>query len=248
MNKEILRMQMLAGIITESQYKKRLNENIDSFEDYIQGMWDSSVPEETEGYFEGIWEKDEYADSEVYDDADEFLKLSQYLKSVGGEATLEGNPDITLKLLPNGDIKFNADNVGSLDENLLNENQDISTPGEYKISVPSVGNFSLDVKSLNIAQKVSSATLTTPEGREIDFEIFMDKPTISFDGLEINEDDDKYDGWTEDETPKSIKDLVLALKGDISYDDDPYHDEYGLFTVTLDKSKLEKYSTYIDED
>ena len=28
MNKETLRMQMLAGVITESQYKERLNENI----------------------------------------------------------------------------------------------------------------------------------------------------------------------------------------------------------------------------
>jgi hypothetical protein len=130
----------------------------------------------------------------------------------------------------------------------LNENENISIPGEYKISIPNVGDFLLDVKSLKITQKTSPATLTTPEGREIDFEISMNEPTISFEGLEVNEDNDKYDGWTEDETPKSIKDLVLALGGDISYDDDPYHDEYGLFTVTLDKSELEKYSTYIDED
>ena len=30
MNKETLRMQMLAGLITESQYKQKLNENIEA--------------------------------------------------------------------------------------------------------------------------------------------------------------------------------------------------------------------------
>jgi hypothetical protein len=35
MNKETLRMQMLAGIITESQYKTQLNENIESLSSYF---------------------------------------------------------------------------------------------------------------------------------------------------------------------------------------------------------------------
>jgi hypothetical protein len=34
MNKETLRMQMLAGIITESQYKTKLNESIESLSSY----------------------------------------------------------------------------------------------------------------------------------------------------------------------------------------------------------------------
>jgi hypothetical protein len=34
MNKETLRMQMLAGIITESQYKAQLNENAPDWQDY----------------------------------------------------------------------------------------------------------------------------------------------------------------------------------------------------------------------
>ncbi len=35
MNKETLRMQMLAGVITESQYKAQLNENIESLSSYF---------------------------------------------------------------------------------------------------------------------------------------------------------------------------------------------------------------------
>ena len=124
-NKEQLRMQMLAGIITEGQYKAKLNENIESFEDYISGMFDMSIPEDTEGSFTGVWEKSEYANPESYDEADEFIRLEQYLESVGGKATLEGNPDIMLELLPNGDIKFSAnlslnEEEGDYDENSWN--------------------------------------------------------------------------------------------------------------------------------
>ena len=108
MNKETLRMQFLSGIITEGEYKQKLSENIESFEDYISGMFDMSIPEDTEGSFTGVWEKYEYANPELYDDADEFIRLEQYLKSTGGKATLEGNPDIMLELLPNGDIEFST--------------------------------------------------------------------------------------------------------------------------------------------
>ena len=106
LSEEFHRMQKLAGIITEEQ----LNENIEQFEDYISGMWDASVSDEMEEgeYFEGVWEKEEYGDEEAYPNADEFNALSKYLASVGGKATLEGNPDINVELLPNGDIKFGA--------------------------------------------------------------------------------------------------------------------------------------------
>jgi hypothetical protein len=116
MNKEILRMQMLSGIITEGQYKEKLNENIEQLEDYISNLFDMSVPEEATGQFNGVWEKSEYADKEAYNDAEEFNKLIQHLKSNGGKATLEGNPNIMLRLLPNGDIKFSA-NLDSMNEN-----------------------------------------------------------------------------------------------------------------------------------
>jgi hypothetical protein len=116
MTNETLRMQMLSGIITESEYKAKLNENIEQLEDYISNLFDMSVPEDTTGQFNGVWEKSEYADKEAYDDAEEFNKLIQHLKSNGGKATLEGNPNIMLRLLPNGDIKFSA-NLDSMNEN-----------------------------------------------------------------------------------------------------------------------------------
>jgi len=83
-----------------------LNENISKFEDYISGMFDMSVSEK-EGFQTGIWEKEEYA-SDAYEGTD-FADLSTYLDSVGGKATLEGNPDITVELLDSGDIKWSAD-------------------------------------------------------------------------------------------------------------------------------------------
>ena len=106
LNEQFRRMQVLAGIITEGQ----LNEYIEQVDDYISGMWDASVSDEMEEgeYFEGVWEKEEYGDEEEYESADEFNALSKYLASVGGKATLEGNPDIDVELLPNGDIKFGA--------------------------------------------------------------------------------------------------------------------------------------------
>jgi len=84
-----------------------LKEKINSkLEDYIIDLFDQSVEEE-EGQQEGIWEKEEFA-SDDYEDAKVFLKLIDHLKSTGGKYTLEGNPDINLELLPNGDIKWDA--------------------------------------------------------------------------------------------------------------------------------------------
>ena len=94
-----------------------LKEEINSeLEDYIVDLFDQSVEEE-EGQQEGIWEKEEYA-SDDYEDAEVFLKLVDYLKSTGSKYTLEGNPDINLELLSNGDIKWSANVVfESLKEN-----------------------------------------------------------------------------------------------------------------------------------
>lgn len=113
LNEQFRRMQVLAGIITEGQ----LNENIEQFDDYISDMFNMSIPEDAEEgeYFEGVWEKEEYGDEEEYD-TEEWYGLTDYLKSVGGKATLEGNPDIDVELLPNGDIKFGA--TVTLDESL----------------------------------------------------------------------------------------------------------------------------------
>jgi hypothetical protein len=108
LSEEFLRMQKLAGIITEEQY---MNEGagIEQFEDYVSDMFNMAIPEDAEEgeYFEDVFEKSEYGDEEEYD-TEEWYGLTDYLKSVGGKATLEGNPDINLELMPNGDIKFGA--------------------------------------------------------------------------------------------------------------------------------------------
>ena len=87
---------------------KLLKENITKFEEYIDGMFNASVDQEAEeGSQTGVWEKEEYA-CDAYEGKD-FANLSTYLDSVDGkEATLEGNPDITVKLLDSGDIKWSA--------------------------------------------------------------------------------------------------------------------------------------------
>jgi hypothetical protein len=68
MNKETLRMQMLAGLITESQYKTKLNE----FEELSHSgdLYDDIV---------NIIEKSE----------DDYLKLANYIGGVADEITLK---------------------------------------------------------------------------------------------------------------------------------------------------------------
>jgi hypothetical protein len=121
LSEEFRRMQKIAGIITEEQYMNE-DQGIEQFEDYIDGMWEASISDEMEDgeYYEGVWEKSEYSDEENYPLADQFNGLSKYLSSVGGKATSEGNPDIDLELMPNGDIKFGATVTldESLDENI----------------------------------------------------------------------------------------------------------------------------------
>lgn len=104
---------LLDDFKTYVQYTEDLNENISKFDDYISGMFDMSVDEE-EGSQTGVWKKEEYA-SDAYEGTD-FSDLSNYLGSVDGKATLEGNPDITVELLDSGDIKWSAD--VTLDEDL----------------------------------------------------------------------------------------------------------------------------------
>ena len=75
--------------------------------DYVAAMYDFSV-EEREGFQSDIWAKEEFA-STAYDEGSVFMDLANHLKSVGGKDVLEGNPDIHLELLSNGDIKWSAD-------------------------------------------------------------------------------------------------------------------------------------------
>ena len=75
--------------------------------DYVTAMYDDSA-EEREGFQSDIWTKEEYA-SPTRSGGSVFISLMKHLNSVGGKDVLEGNPDIHLELLSNGDIKWSAD-------------------------------------------------------------------------------------------------------------------------------------------
>ena len=76
--------------------------------DYVSAMYDSDVDQEAEeGFQSDVWSKAQYA-SNAYNESSIFLELIDHLKSVGGKDVVEGNPDIELELLPNGDIKWSA--------------------------------------------------------------------------------------------------------------------------------------------
>jgi hypothetical protein len=88
MTQEQLRMQMLAGIITEGQFKAKLNEELsddvkqylkDNFEMYLEGGDEfEEEPGETHTF---TMEADEFGNPEYYDDADTFKKAIEQLKS-----------------------------------------------------------------------------------------------------------------------------------------------------------------------
>jgi len=75
--------------------------------DYVEAMFNDSVVEK-EGFQSDIWTKEEYA-ATSRDEGSVFMDLANHLNSVGGKDVLEGNPDIHLELLSNGDIKWSAD-------------------------------------------------------------------------------------------------------------------------------------------
>ena len=75
--------------------------------DYVEAMFNDSVVEK-EGFQSDIWTKAEYA-ATSRDEGSVFMDLAKHLNSVGGKDVLEGNPDIHLELLSNGDIQWSAD-------------------------------------------------------------------------------------------------------------------------------------------
>ena len=90
---------------------KLLKEVMDKeMEAYVSDMYNSDVDQEAEeGFQSDVWSKAEYtSDAYTEESVKLFLKLIDHLKSVGGKDVVEGNPDIKLELLPNGDIKWSA--------------------------------------------------------------------------------------------------------------------------------------------
>jgi len=91
-------------------------QNKDDIEEFLDGMINNSIPEDSEEgeTVKGVWEADEYADEDAYDDAQLFVDTHKYITDQGGEITIEGNPDVTYKALPNGDIAYSL--IVTLDE------------------------------------------------------------------------------------------------------------------------------------
>jgi subtilase family serine protease len=69
-------------------------------EEYLMGLYDLSASEEHEEGEEiiNILSREEYGDSEAYDDADMFDKSYNEIKKQGGSVTIEGQPNITFSL------------------------------------------------------------------------------------------------------------------------------------------------------
>jgi hypothetical protein len=99
--KEQLRMQQIAGIITENQLPEELV-------DLLNGMIDGEIPEYAEegDILDGIWDMSEYGDADIYDQADDFRAAYDFIKNNGGTITIEGNPDVTYTSTPKGNIKY----------------------------------------------------------------------------------------------------------------------------------------------
>jgi hypothetical protein len=105
MNKEFLKMQKLAGIITETQY----NQTPPDIEGFLDDLINTSIPEDAdEGeQIEGVWEMEEYGDEEAYgEEAIMFKNAYEYIEAQGGSIVIPGNPDVTYTALSDGDIGY----------------------------------------------------------------------------------------------------------------------------------------------
>ena len=107
----------LREIATELGYLKEGIDPNSEIADYVEAMFNDSVVEK-EGFQSDIWTKAEYA-ATSRGEGSVFMDLAKHLNSVGGKDVLEGNPDIYLELLSNGDIQWSAD--VTLNENLNEE-------------------------------------------------------------------------------------------------------------------------------
>ena len=145
-----------------------LKENITQFKDYITDMFNSSVDDRDEvkaGYQSDVWEKEEYA-SDAYENASTFIALSSYLGDIGGKATLEGNPDITVELLRNGDIKWSAD-VTLAEGKLLKENAPGYDTRKFGESLPTLESVKAAYEDGNAKEDVKE-TLDDDVWRKLD--------------------------------------------------------------------------------
>ena len=174
---------------------KLLKEVVDEeMEDYVSAMYNSDVDQEAEeGFQSDVWSKAEYA-SNAYNESSIFLELIDHLKSVGGKDVVEGNPDIHLELLSNGDIKWSAD--VTLDENLAEE-EDFKNPilDKYLEIKKSIDNKT--VFDYELSDFINDLDNTERKGLESDLGLERDE---LYEGV-IKEELKAPSGWSE------IKDL-----------------------------------------
>lgn len=97
MNKETLRMKMLAGIITESEYKAKLNENIEDYYGEIQAAEDEFAG----GMETGEYTKEEYlndlldvSDEELEDFQGGYYDIAKILSNLNDEEKQEAITNI----------------------------------------------------------------------------------------------------------------------------------------------------------
>jgi hypothetical protein len=114
MNKETLRMQMLAGIITESQYDKKLNDDGDqNLNKYLLFLFDFiDLGDDYEsGPQSFTFENEEWADEDNYDNAEMFGPAHEYISSNGQVNIKNPYNDTTLTFTTDGEdivVSFNA--------------------------------------------------------------------------------------------------------------------------------------------
>jgi hypothetical protein len=113
MNKETLRMQMLAGIITESEYQAKMDSS--SIEDYLLILFNSIDlgDEYSEGPQTYTFEKIEWADEDLYgDEAEMFIPAHDYISSKGDITLVDPSSENTVTFSVEGEdivVSFNTD-------------------------------------------------------------------------------------------------------------------------------------------
>lgn len=81
--------------------------SLGDFEDFIDDMVNNYYDFDRGGRQKGIWDMAEFGDHENYDDADEFISLSDHLRERGGDDNFVTGPlYVSLVVMDNGDIEW----------------------------------------------------------------------------------------------------------------------------------------------
>jgi hypothetical protein len=109
MNKEFLKMQKLAGLITENQMKNKLNEENNDFEFTLDSDTETATIKGFGEEYEGTYNSDDlsddilfihYFEDEEYHEEGDIPQLFSHLKQHGG-ITFIDDEEATLTISPN---------------------------------------------------------------------------------------------------------------------------------------------------